>query len=274
VASGYPRWPVNDGGCITFLQWALPLVGYRWSGFRRVYRQVCRRIAHRRRDLGLHDLAAYRRYLGDHPEEWRELDRLCRVTISRFGRDRGMWSRLTSEILPRLAAESGGTVAAWSAGCGAGEEPYTLAVAWQLVLAPRWPRLTLEVLATDIDDGQLARAVEAGYPPGALKELPDAWRDVAFETRAGLAYLQPQFCAAVRVAHHDVREAPPGRRFDLILCRNLAFTYFDEATQRAVATSFRSVLRQGGVLVVGAHERVPEVPGLEPCGPALYAAQA
>jgi len=37
--------------CIAFLQWALPRRDLRWAGFRKVCRQVCRRIAHRMREL-------------------------------------------------------------------------------------------------------------------------------------------------------------------------------------------------------------------------------
>ncbi len=44
-----------------------------------------------------------------------------------------------------------------------------------------------------------------------------------------------------------------------MLCRNLAFTYLDEAGQRAAATTFRSVLRPGGALVIGKDEQLPAI---------------
>ena len=51
---------------------------------------------------------------------------LCRVTISRFFRDRQLFQRLETEVLPRLAtldaAGRRGEIEVWSAGCGAGEE--------------------------------------------------------------------------------------------------------------------------------------------------------
>jgi hypothetical protein len=34
---------VTDAECVVFLQWALPRLGLRWQGFRKVRRQVCRR---------------------------------------------------------------------------------------------------------------------------------------------------------------------------------------------------------------------------------------
>ena len=44
---------MKDRDCIDFLQWSLPKLGMRWPGFRKVSRQVCRRIARRVSDLGL-----------------------------------------------------------------------------------------------------------------------------------------------------------------------------------------------------------------------------
>jgi chemotaxis protein methyltransferase CheR len=127
---GVSRILVSDADCVGFLQWALPQLGLRWPGFRRNKRQVCRRIEHRRGELGLADLASYRGYLADHPDEWTTLASLCRVTISRFARDYHVWAALVADVLPRLARDATtATVHAWSAGCGAGEEPYTLAIA-------------------------------------------------------------------------------------------------------------------------------------------------
>jgi len=268
---------MTDTDCIAFLQWALPQLNLRWPGFRRVRRQVCRRIDRRRAALGLADVAAYRDLLEAAPDEWRVLDELCRVTISRFARDRAVWAELTADVLPRLAREARRTdrtsVRAWSAGCGAGEEPFTLAIAWELAVAPYWPDVTLDVLATDIDDVQLGRAAIASFPTGTLRELADDWRRAAFEHVDGQEHLRNRFRARVRFERHDVRTAPPDGPFDLVLCRNLAFTYFDEPIQRQVAASLRAVLRAGGVLVVGIHERVPEgVAGFVASSRCLYIA--
>jgi chemotaxis protein methyltransferase CheR len=54
---------------VAFLQWARPRLGMRWAGFRKVRRQVCKRIAARIRELGLAGFDAYRRRL-DADDEW------------------------------------------------------------------------------------------------------------------------------------------------------------------------------------------------------------
>lgn len=241
------------------LTWALPQRGVRWRGFRRNQRQVYRRLHDRIAELGLSSVAAYRQFLDENPDEWSELERLCRVTISRFARDRETWTALVSDVLPRLAREARGrTVHAWSAGCGAGEEPYTLVIAWAAEIAPA---TGIDVLATDIDPVQLERAKIGRFPAGALRELPDRWRATAFDERDGEACLRDPF-RTVRFERHDLKStAPPPGPFDLVLCRNLAFSYFDEPTQGAITAAFRGVLRAGGVLVVGGDESVPDGAG-------------
>lgn len=248
-----------DAEAEELLRWASPQRGLRWRGFRRNRRQVYRRLHGRIAALGLADVGAYRRFLDEHPDEWAELDRLCRVTISRFGRDRAMWAALVGDVLPRLAGEArGGAVRAWSAGCGAGEEPYTLVIAWAVEIAAQTPGVHLDVLATDVDAVQLERAGVGCYPWAALRELPEPWRVAAFEERAGEACLRERF-RAVRFEQRDLRTGPPpAGPLDLVLCRNLAYSYFDEPTQRAVTASVRAVLRTGGVLVVGGDERLPD----------------
>ena len=43
-----------------------------------------------------------------------------------------------------------------------------------------------------------------------------------------------------------------------MLCRNLVFTYFDENLQRDLATRMIAALHDGGALVIGIHEHLPE----------------
>jgi chemotaxis protein methyltransferase CheR len=267
---------VSDADCVLFLQWALPRLGMRWAGFRKVRRQVCKRIERRRRELGLVDLAAYRDHLEAHPEEWRTLTGLCRVTVSRFYRDRAVFAFLERDVLPALArraAVEGRSLAAWSAGCASGEEPYTLALVWALAVAAAFPGLALDVVATDLDPVMVDRARAACYEPGSLRDLPEAWRHQAFDCRDGRFCLKAELRRRVELMQHDLRAGAPDGPFDLVLCRNVAFTYFDPERQEEVAAMLAGCLRPGGALVVGAHESLP--PGEEgfspwPDGPGVY----
>jgi len=250
---------------VEFLQWALPRLGLRWAGFRRVRRQVSRRLRRRVDALGLDGLDAYRGYLDAHPEEWPVLDALTHVTISRFYRDREVFAALEREVLPALvaAARAAGRdrLRCWSAGCASGEEPYTLALLWN---AARWPALDLEVLATDVEDAVLERARDAAYGASSLKELPLEWRERGFSRRGERYVLAPEHRRLVTVASHDLRDPPPAGAFDLVLCCNVAFTYLAAPQQREVLEQLAAAVRQGGALVIGLHEQLPPTAEFEP----------
>src|SRR5215217_8279593 len=80
--------------CAAFLQWALPRLRLRWAGFRRVRRQVCKRLRRRILELRLETLEQYRSQLEIDPHEWAVLDDLCYITISRLYRDKRVFDSL------------------------------------------------------------------------------------------------------------------------------------------------------------------------------------
>ena len=251
----------RDDECAAFLQWALPRLRLRWAGFRKVRGQVCKRLRRRLHELGLATLDEYRGRLDDNPEEWAVLDAFCRITISRLYRDRGVFDVLGAAVLPQLAAGAaleGRPVRCWSAGCASGEEAYTLKILWDLEVAPKATAARLEVLGTDADERPLRRAAQACFAFGSLKDVPAPWRDLAFEERVRCWCVRPAHRAGVAFARQDIRSDLPPGRFDLILCRNLAFTYFETGLQRAILDRLAAVLRVGGYLVIGAHEQLPD----------------
>jgi len=265
---------MTEADCVELLRWAAPRLGLRWAGFRNVRRIACKQLARRARALGLADAAAYRALLERDPDEWILLDSYCRIPISRFFRDRAVWERLGAELLPSLAAaRRGAPLAAWSAGCASGEEPYTLALVWHAQLAARFPEVALDLLGTDAAPERIARAERGLYPPGCLRELPAPLREAAFEPAPdGEMRLRDAFRRGVRFAVGDLRAHLPDGPFDLVLCRNVAFTYFDEAHQRETLARLADRLRPGGVLVIGAHEALPDGADarLAPLGPSLF----
>jgi chemotaxis protein methyltransferase CheR len=248
---------MKDEKCVAFLRQTLPRLGLRWAGYRKVRRQVCKRIDRRLRALRLANIEAYASYLEAHPEEWKQLDALCRISISRFCRDRGSFERLAQEILPQLAKTGSGALRCWSVGCASGEEPYSLRLVWAFCLQSRLPDVALQILATDADPGLLERARRACYPPSSLRELPRDWIERAFERADGLFRLRPELRTQVELRCQDVRSELPEQRFHLVLCRNLVFTYFDEPLQRQCLERLLSRLEPGGILVVGSHESLP-----------------
>lgn len=252
---------MNDPELVRFLQWCLPKLGLVWAGFRKLRGTVRKRLNRRIRELKLSDLAAYRERLETDPDEWGRLEVMCRIPISRFYRDKAVYDFLADGVLPACAQAArlrkGQTVRVLSAGCASGEEPYTISLIWTLRLAKDFPSIALEITAIDIDDTMLSRARTACYAAGSLKDLPSDLREKGFESAEGLYCLRDAFCHSVSLRKADIRQGPPDGPFDLILCRNTAFTYFDDAAQKAAFSGFDAKLRSNGYLVIGGHEALP-----------------
>jgi chemotaxis protein methyltransferase CheR len=243
------------------MQWALPRLGLRVAAYRRVGGQVEKRVRRRIAALALDGVAAYRARLAEDPQEWNVLRSLCGITISRFYRDRTVWDAVCDRVLPALAAATrsagGEHLRCWSLGCASGEEPYTLSIAWQLALAERYPEVRLTVLATDVDEHMLSRAMRAEYEAGSLREMPTAWRELAFE-QAGETYrLHERFRGGVQLQQQDVRSSVPEGEFALILCRNNVFSYFDPQEQQRALQQLTACLSDGAFMVIGKDEQLP-----------------
>jgi chemotaxis protein methyltransferase CheR len=262
------RAAMIDSDCIGFLQAALPRLGLRWPGFRKVRRLVCKRLARRLRELNLPDLAAYRAFLDSRPGEWAILDGYCRIPISRFYRDREIFEHLEHGVLPALAeatvAAGRSELACWSACCASGEEPYTLAILWRLRLQHHFPGLGIRIVATDIDAQVLQRARTGCYRASSLKALPPPLLAEAFTRHGGELCVRDEY-RAIEIFQQDIRQTVPEGAFDLVLCRNAVLTYFEPVLQHEVMGRVATRLRAGGALVIGMHEALPaNLPGFVP----------
>jgi chemotaxis protein methyltransferase CheR len=252
---------MKDTECVAFLQWALPYLNMRWPGFRKVRRQVCKRISKRLHELSLPSASAYRDFLESHADEWSVLDTFCSIPISRFYRDRGVFDYLRDEVLPTLAQiaaiRQDAQFRAWSCGCASGEEVYTLKIIWQMCIAPRFPTLPLHVIGSDSDANLLARSTCGCYSPGGLKDFPREWLDVAFHKTDSLFCVRNEFRQGIEFLRQDIRKDIPSGEFHLILCRHLVFTYFDERLQLEILERIIERLLPGGALVTGKQEQLP-----------------
>lgn len=261
---------ITDPELVAFLQWALPQRGLRWRGFRRVRSTVRKRLSDRLGALGLESLGEYRALLERDPREWDAFEPMCRIPISRFHRDRAVFDYLRAEILPeraRAAARDARPVRVWSAGCASGEEPYTVAILWDLEV----PHETaIEILATDADEHMLERARRGCYRSGSLRELPEHLRDAAFRREGELWCVHERHRGSVTFRCEDLRDAMPDGPFDVILCRYLAFNYFDEPLQRIIAGRLVDRLREDGALIIGAHDSLPSGVALAQRAPAVF----
>ena len=247
--------------CVAFLKWCLPQLGLRWGGYSRVHCIVCTRLGRRLAGLGLAEHSQYQTWLAGHPDEWAHLQAMLRIPISRFYRDRDVFQSIAATVLPTLGESatraSVANIRCWSAGCASGEEPFTLLLIWHFLIACDWPLLSLEIIATDADDAMISRARVACYEPSSLKDLPQAWIAQAFHSTNNSLCLRSAFRDQVDFRLQDITQAMPEGLFEIILCRNLVFTYFDEVQQRRLLANILDRLAPGGYFILGKHETLP-----------------
>lgn len=252
--------------CVHFLQWALPQIDMEWSGFRKVRNQVCKRIKKRMHELDLPGWNDYRKYLEMHLDEWKILDGFCRITISRFYRDYYLFDYLVDEAFPKIihAFQDVEQFNCISLGCASGEEPYTLAIAWEEKIRQIFPKKSLQIIGLDVDANVLERAKKGVYSSSSLRELPITFKEKVFTQENEVFNLKEEFKLMVDFVKEDLRSYSFTSPLHLVCCRNLVATYFSEKLQVEIFTKIRDAMPTGAVLMLGTHEKLPiEVEGFQ-----------
>lgn len=246
--------------CHEFLQHILPKLGYHWPGFRKVRRQVCRRVHQRMQELAIRNYSDYLVHIDQFPGELDTIDGFLDITISRFWRDRGVFELLEEAILPDLIAtaqqKQRNAIRCWCAGCCNGEEPYSLALLWHLRFSP--VDVQLRILATDRNETVLNRAASGSFPGGALKDVPPDILEEGFEKVNKGYVIRRKFTDGIQFLQQDIRRDIPDEFFDMIFCRNFIFTYYEHSVWDALFKTMLTRLRPGGYFVIGAHEHLPK----------------
>jgi chemotaxis protein methyltransferase CheR len=197
------------------------------------------------------------------------LDRVT-INVSNLWRNPEQWELLEQTIVPDLAAD--GRLSAWSAGCSYGAEVYTLAAICRLAA----PDATGTILGTDIDRRAIARARRGEFTSNDVRHAPSAPLGRFFELDGRHWRPTDELRAMVAFEVGDLlRLRPPAAAYDLVLCRNTVI-YFTDEVRDALHERLASALRPGGVLVVGATERVGAADrlGLELIAPFTYRSAA
>lgn len=204
-----------------------------------------RRVRNRMLSLGLADVADYERVLDTAAGEAARLLERITIKVSRFYRNAGTFDVVAQRLLPELAR--GGPVSAWSAGCGRGEE------AWTLAMLLEADAIAGTVVATDLDDEALGYARAGLYPASAAAELPERLRDRYLAPEGTRLRVIPRLRARVRFERFDHSLAAPPGPFQLVACRNLLI-YWARDTQEAILRHVVAATAAEGFVVLGESE--------------------
>ncbi|MET3825949.1 chemotaxis protein methyltransferase CheR [Sphingomonas sp. PvP055] len=175
---------------------------------------------------------------------------------SSFFRDAAV-IELVAEAVGVLRAEEGQRrVRIWSAGCSVGQEPLSLAM---LFAEQEVPGETVppDILATDVSEAALNRARAGRYSHFEIQRGLPIRRMMRWFDQQGEDWVaKPELVRRIAFRRINLVGDPlPAGKFDVILCRNVLL-YLSPERRRYVLDQFATVVRPGGLLVLGAGETV------------------
>ena len=193
--------------------------------------------------------------------DWRTLISELTVRESYFFRERAALEQVLGALVAERRRQRRLTL--WSAGCAAGEEPYTLAMLLAGLVGDldEWD---VTILATDVDAAALEAARRGVYGEWALRETPAWVRRQHFRPAGPRRYeLSRQIRAAVSFAPLNLAtDGYPGS-LDMIVCRNVLMYFTDAARERTVER-LNAALAPGGRLVLSPLDASPVAPSDAP----------
>ncbi len=216
-----------------------------------------RRIARRLQVHELTDLGAYVELLQSRPDEVEDLLRDLLITVTNFFRDPLAFAALEAEVIPKLfeGKTALDTVRVWVAGCGTGEEAYSLGMllleyAQGLVSPPR-----IQIFASDINAQAIRIGRECKYDEAISVDVSPERLQRFFVKEGNLYRIKKELRELVLFAPHNVLRDPPFSKLDLVTCRNLLI-YLNRPTQERVMELFHFSLNRGGYLFLGSSESI------------------
>jgi chemotaxis protein methyltransferase CheR len=225
---------------------------------------VAGRLTKRVRQLGLGSFAEYIEFLRSDASGNELSEFINRLTTNHsfFNREKDHFEFLRREVFPalrqRLERDPRRPVRMWSAGCAAGEEVYTLAIALRDFFGPAIDRADFGLLATDISLAALKAAKAGVYPAQKLFELPPATKAAYFrETGPELFEVPPELKRMVLFKRLNLMSEsfPFKSPFDVIFCRNVMI-YFDQESRSRLVRAFHRYVKPGGYLFIGHSETI------------------
>ncbi len=167
-----------------------------------------------------------------------------------FFRDRSAFHSLGREILPAIAARGANQrISIWSAGCGAGQE------VWSLALTAHKAGVPVEVIGTDLNARSLEKARQGTYTGFEIQRglAARAMLD-GFEQSEDLWSARPALRDGIRFARANLLDPPTDAvKFDIIFCRHVLVDT-DPAKRGQLVDNLAERLKSGGLLFLAPDE--------------------
>lgn len=229
--------------------------------------RLAKRLAHYRVD----SYGEYFRLLehGDVPDEAQVAVDLLTTNETYFFREAKHFDMLRD--FARATRDHMRPMRVWSAASSTGEEAYSIA----MVLADCMDGAPWEVFGSDVSTRVLQKAHAGHYPMERATQIPQAYLKryclKGIDGQKGTLLIDHMLRSRVQFAQVNLNAALPQLgMFDVIFLRNVMI-YFNGETKRQVVGRVLSLLRQGGLFIIGHSETLNDVTdAVEGVMPSVY----
>ncbi len=228
------------------------------------YSMVVNRIRKRMIDLG--NLAAEEYEVHLQNNEMSESDFLVSLLTTHhtfFFREFAHFEFLIGHIdtlVNNVKKRGDNTISIYSAACSRGQEVYSLAMLFKTHMAGKYPGITFHVFGTDIDPKSVDYGVNGVFPYHEVKSIPKMYLSGNWQrgtgTIAKFARVKKElqkYCSFAPGNLLDIKKTVSGKKFDIILCRNVLIYFKHEDTEKIV-NDIKDYIHPGGVLITGLSE--------------------
>ena len=223
------------------------------------------RLGYYLKSRGFKTYSDYFRYAKHDPTGAEMEGLIYRLTTNNtfFLRESEQFEFFSGTVLPWIDSLPGGDdLRLWSAGCGAGEEPYGISVCILDFVEKHCDKsdANTTILASDISERALTAAIEGIYPHEKLSALtPERVSKYFIDLGNGFYRVSPRLRANVAFKKINLLDKYATRwPFHAIFCRNI-MQYFDTETRKMLAGHFFSVMEPGAWLFVGQNESLANI---------------
>lgn len=174
------------------------------------------------------------------------------------------FSTLQQFVLPKILADKATShdneIRIWSAGCAAGQEPYSLAMITDELLGRNNDTKRVRIFATDNNKQELTTAESGRYDFDSVKNLPYKYVENYFVKEGDDYTIKDSLKKLVEFSEYDLlngfSSSPPASiygDFDLVMCCNVLF-YYKPEFQKLILEKFTRSVSSGGFLATGEAE--------------------
>ncbi len=182
---------------------------------------------------------------------------------SAFFRFPGVFRVFEQKIMPELHARKSGqsprSLRIWSAGCGTGEEAYSIAMSVCRTVNCGGGGWNVHILASDIRRRALVEAERGLYPREALADIPNSLIKEYFSKVGEHFLVKPRLRNLLTFTHANLAQSAYIGRFDCIFCIDV-LPHFSSSQRVALVERLQLYLEPGGYLLLGEGERLSGPP--------------